>query len=112
MSADNWTVCPKCGTENEGAEERERERRKALYGTIPMEEWEALNKKPLPQDEPEDTLREDYEIGIWDGKFFAKYSGYCTNDDCDFQFEFNHEEQIEPAANPDPHNRAAGPVGR
>lgn len=62
MSADNWTKCPKCG------------------------EAPAENEyHPTP-------LREDYEIGIYDGEFFISYGGRCMV--CGFEKKFNHTEKV------------------
>ena len=37
-------------------------------------------------------VREDYEIGIWGGEFFIRYSGVCT--ECDFEKKFTHTEKV------------------
>ena len=62
MSADNWTSCPKCG-------DREDDNR---AGT--------------------GTLREDYEIGIYNGEFDISYRASCTN--CNYKKVFEHTENI------------------
>jgi hypothetical protein len=63
MSADNWDICPKC---SQGSEKL---------------------------DEPETTMREDYELFLTeDGHFQVSYSAYCTK--CKFSFQFNHEQQV------------------
>ncbi len=77
MSADNWAICPKCSP-------------KAVHdcscGCSPPE--------------AKYTLREDYEIGVSDGKFFVSYSAICRNHDkpnnegCGFEYEFNFEKEI------------------
>jgi len=38
------------------------------------------------------TLREDYEIGIFQGEFSVEYCGQCS--ECGFKFEFKHSEKI------------------
>jgi len=37
-------------------------------------------------------VREDYEIGIYNGEFFIHYSGVCT--ECDFEKHFEHSERV------------------
>ncbi len=64
MSADNWASCPKCVTDKE---ERDREQ---YFG----------NGK----------LREDYEIGFYDGIFHVSYRGECQ--ECDFVKKVEIEE--------------------
>ena len=38
------------------------------------------------------ALREDYEQGILDGKYFVTYSGVCY--DCDFEFHYEYEAAV------------------
>lgn len=37
-------------------------------------------------------FREDYEIGIYKGKFFIDYRGHCQS--CNYLKEFKHNEEI------------------
>jgi hypothetical protein len=91
MSADNWTYCPKCKKDNERKNAARLQEAQEAYGKIPAPDYLALvaaAEKPIPL---EDTLREDYEIGInSDGVFRVSYS--CSCHDCGFSFEFKREE--------------------
>jgi len=93
MSADNWTICPKCNKSSLQLEKKEREKIKNSYGKISAEEYlELVRQHKLPK-KIEDTLREDYEIGIDEnGGFSIHYSCYC--EECRFKFEFNYNEII------------------
>lgn len=90
MSADNWTVCPRCKAKNDAAREAHAKTIRAAYGKVTVDEWEKL-KTSVPPPEPEDTLREDYEIGIRRGEFFAAYFASCN--ECGFTFEFKHKQE-------------------
>ncbi len=94
MSADNWTYCPKCSKQRVLTQERLDRSVEEAYGKIPQEKYmelvEARNNPPRLQD----TLREDYEVGIYDaGRFFISYKAQCTV--CGFTFSYRHEEEIE-----------------
>jgi len=95
MSADNWAICPKCKKEHKVKREEALKQARALYGRIPLEQYEkqlqdALNI-PIEIDE---SLREDYEIGVTrGGKFYVDYGCMC---ECGFKFSFKHEEVICP----------------
>lgn len=83
MSADNWTYCPRCDMlRAKQADERSAELTRG-HGEIPPEEYLKLVEAPLPREE---TLREDYEIGIHKGKFSVSYRAGCKV--CGFVFEF------------------------
>lgn len=69
MSADNWGVCPKC---------------ESLENRFAIE-----NHLHAPS--VDNSLREDYELGIVKGEFYVFYKGQC---DCGFSFKFNHKEKI------------------
>lgn len=91
MSADNWTKCPKCMP----LRLKERDKIHQLYGRISEQEYSELLRKQQKTIESEDdnTLREDYKIGIFDGVFTVSYFGYCSR--CGFEKQFSHKEQIE-----------------
>jgi hypothetical protein len=60
------------------------------YGKIPIAEWDALrNKTP---EEPENTLREDYEIGIIGEEFDCTYRASC---ECGFSFEYAFSKRVD-----------------
>ena len=91
MSADNWAVCPKC----EQLEAKEiASLEKGLsnsYGKIPAAQWREQfdNLASRKRNESKQTLREDYEIGIYKGEFDVTYSASC--DVCGFVFTFKHK---------------------
>jgi len=82
MSADNWAACPRCLQQaKETAEEAKREV-DALYGQIPVEEFEQrradLPDLPDAEDNKYRTFREDYEWWTEGGKVEWNYHGKCT----------------------------------
>lgn len=91
MSADNWASCPNCQSEkayNDLCEEIDNsygEIGQGLYLELvaKRDNWDTLNNP---------DLREDYEIGIYDGDFYIIYSAHCDN--CNFEFKYNHREKV------------------
>ena len=80
MSADQWSVCPRCLTT---AEKREREQRAAvvaMYGSVSIEEFDgARDAIEEVRDEDYRTFREDFEVyGADEGTVNIDYSGRCT----------------------------------
>lgn len=99
MSADNWAECPKC---RKRVEKEYADANKALreqYGKVSLEEYKKLEDvaklKAHKCKEMDITLREDYEIGIYDGRFYIGYSGTCTDPNCDFVFHFDHKAEFD-----------------
>ena len=99
MSADNWTICPKC-TENElHIIEQKKIALENAYGKVSakaylllVEELTKAEEKLNNEDDNQYTLREDYEMGIRNGNFYVSYRGSCGI--CGFSFEHKHEENI------------------
>lgn len=94
MSADNWTICPKCKLAFEVEQQRQSENLNKSYGRLPVDEWLARRDKikvvPSVQDT---TLREDYEIGTdEDGTFSISYSCSCA---CGFSWKYKHSEDVQ-----------------
>lgn len=94
MSADNWAHCPRCTA----AKERERqelvERTRLAYGRVSPEKYlEMFRESQKPIDIGE-TLREDYELGILNGRFYVIYTARCDN--CGFTFSFKEDKPIGP----------------
>jgi hypothetical protein len=99
MSADNWTDCPQCRrrakAEHLAAEQHLRE----VYGTVPIEEYEDLQSNlkvladrvvDLDGRNPEQSLREDYEIyGAEEGIVTVSYRGHCSL--CGLGLDFKQE---------------------
>jgi len=95
MSADRWTVCPRCLKVFEESLELTNQDIENSYGKVSMDEFllrkEAYEK--FKNSELGDNLREDWEIYINDsGKLFIKYSCYCNR--CAFLFRFDHEVNV------------------
>lgn len=93
MSADNWTICPKCKIKAETDRENQRLKISKAYGKVAPETYAAMckafdNPKPLEQ-----TLREDYEQCMDDsGEYSCSYGCSCSV--CHFAFTFSTK--IEP----------------
>lgn len=93
MSANNWTICPKCKKRIEIAMQEKINNTKAVYGQFSPEEYEAAILKAREPISIDKTLREDCSFYIDNNCFFnIFYSAHC--DKCDFEYEFNHSEQI------------------
>lgn len=100
MSADNWSECPKCIVEICATYEKKvaesAARLQAAYGKVDAEEYlrmSATHEELVDgQELAEETLREDYEQGIHEGKYFCDYSAVCQQ--CGWSFTFNHEEKL------------------
>lgn len=111
MSADNWGICPGCIATLDKQHTAAVEAAEKAYGKVPAAEYlklrEAADKKPML---PEESLREDYELGIYrtnEGTMFKiSYSARCVFykdrerqsgglvDGCGFKFTFKHEEPV------------------
>lgn len=87
MSADNWTKCPKCELSNKSRLSKA----EAEYGKVSAEEYKRLLDEALEEKESEDTLRENYSIGIYHGQFEIEYSASCTECGFNFSYEFNKD---------------------
>lgn len=92
MSADNWTYCPKCHAADEAKSVANQKQVAESYGKVAAEEYlkrvAALTTKP----ERDETLREDYEIGIYKGEFSVSYSASCSV--CKFSHSFKHKKKV------------------
>jgi len=90
MSADNWAVCPKCKINGEAEHAKAIEAAETMYGKVSANEYLKLLEKSKQPAKLDDTLREDYEIGILShGRFYASYGGSCEV--CGFSYSFKHE---------------------
>lgn len=95
MSADNWAQCPRCVKEHHDYLDQRQALVQRSYGTVSAADFLAL-KATVDQEmatEFENTLREDYQLGIYDEmgthKFFVNYNGRCKT--CDFHFQYEYE---------------------
>lgn len=93
MSADNWAVCPKCKTSKEALRSKQLEQTNQSYGQLPKDEFlRKLQQASVPL-EHEHTLREDYDIGVYDnGRFEVSYG--CSCSECNFHFNFKHSVKV------------------
>ncbi len=94
MSADRWSVCPRCKDTKEKEYSERVDAVAKMYGKVPAEEYEQAKKDLFYEEDFEETVREDYEIGIWENKFFVSYSAHCTSRGCNFVVKFNHSEAL------------------
>ncbi len=88
--SDNLRRCPKCIKTAEAAKLAEKAAIDAVYGTIPVSEFLERLSEYNKETDVEDTLHEDYEIGMNpEGDFYLDYSCYC---DCGFAW--GHKQSI------------------
>lgn len=95
MSADNWSICPKCRKQKKAEADKQMTAAKASYGKVSADEYERKMKaaRELIDLDLEDTLREDWELGIDDdGEVSINYRASCEV--CDFEYTFKHEEKL------------------
>ena len=93
MSANNWSICPKCKKKNNEINAKRIENVKKNYGVVSEDKYLELAeeaKKPIIIKE---TLREDYDIGVYeDGTFEVSYSCSCSV--CGFKYSFKDQKII------------------
>ena len=74
MGVDNWGECPKCETTFEADLKKLRAKVKKSYGKRSLEDYKELESDlqhfELRGRDDSYCLREDYEIGIHDDKFY------------------------------------------
>lgn len=84
MSADRWSICPKC--------KRQRDDAVSKYGKVSEKEYLAL----LTEQQQAKTfydLREDWDIGVAvDGVFEVSYACSCSK--CGFKFDYKHAQMV------------------
>jgi len=85
MDAANWNQCPRCG-------EIDQKLLDSKYGKIFQKEFLRLVAEEKKRSR-EDSLKENYEIGIFSGVFSIRY--YATCEECGFEFKYYHKENIE-----------------
>lgn len=94
MIADNWTQCPKCDEKRAADIAKAEKDVESLYGKVSAAEYQAAlasveKKRTAPAQE---TLREDYEIGIVEGEFSVSYGASCEV--CGWGFEYTHSQAV------------------
>ena len=94
MSADNWKECPRCLKRAIAKKEQLEAMVTENYGKVPVEEFDQLRAEAAKPVDIGQHLREDYEFYLDEetGEFYASYKGRCQ--ECDFSFEFKHEEVV------------------
>ena len=93
MSPRAWGTCPACEKEARETKETEKKELAKQYGKIPPEEYIQRRTEVDKPIEVEETLRENYELGVdMDFKFTAYYRCHCEN--CGFEFKFEHEQEV------------------
>lgn len=94
MSADNWTTCPRCNDQALVRFTAEFERVNALYGNVPIEEFEEARKAlEYAAFAPKETFREDYEFyGAEHGEVVTSYSGCCI--ECGLTVDFEESKRF------------------
>lgn len=81
MSADAWSTCPRCFHKAEEEHRKEVADVMALYGQVPVEEFDAKRAElpDAPRPQHFETFREDYEFwGADTGTLEVSYKGRCT----------------------------------
>lgn len=93
MSADNWTICPKCNVNLTKTSERAKLEAGEAYGKVSPEEYLNMLKQANLEPNIEPTLREDYGLHLdEDGEFTISYTCSCRI--CGFDFEYKHTEKV------------------
>ena len=97
MSADNWTTCPKCRVAFLKKIDDAKRKAESAYGKVSEAAYHAILKAAKEEEgkQQEETLREDYGIGMGeDFDFYVSYSCFCKT--CGFKFQFKYEEKAKP----------------
>lgn len=95
MSADNWTICPRCFKEAEKAKAAKERKAADAYGKKPVDAYLALRAEAEKPIALEETWREDFYIGIdRDGGsgFSVIYEARCTA--CGLTFKYKYEANV------------------
>jgi hypothetical protein len=95
MSANRWSVCPKCKRIKEKEKRAKIQKIAESYGKVSASDYQKMltdlsREKDL---RPEQTLREYYQLWIDEnGKVHISY--YASCDKCKLDYEHRHEEQL------------------
>lgn len=102
MSADRWSICPKCKAiqcaKITAAINHAKQVAKNAYSKVPAEKYLKLHSaiaeaESIPE-VGEETFREDFFVGTdADGQFTVDYHGECHSWECGFKVSFKHYEQ-------------------
>lgn len=95
MSADRWSVCPRCVKVAEAKREAAFKKAKEAYGKVDADKYlEMLRKAEGIETDPRRmtrSLREDYGQGLSGGVYQVSYRCYCN--ECGWSWEY--EQQVE-----------------
>ncbi len=94
MSADAWRICPNCEQVANEAFVAKLAAARDSYGKVTPEAYAKLCAQAAKKPELEESLREDYEIGVWNGKFEVSYHGMCQR--CGLTHEFKTTQVLGP----------------
>jgi len=94
MSADNWTYCPMCKLNTKKRQLTLEKECIDQYGKISLQEYEKLQTKlkNIKNSDQDTTLKEDYEIGIFDEDLIINYHASCSM--CNFEFNFKETKSL------------------
>lgn len=96
MSADNWSVCPRCRDRAKAEKIARAQAAVDAYGKVSAEEYAALVERSTEPLEPKETFREDYEFyGASGGTVTASYSGHCDVCGLGVDFQYEHPFYVE-----------------
>lgn len=90
-----WAVCPRCRKSAIARQEEAVRVAEESYGKVTAPEYLLLleQAKSVASVEPEETLREECEIGTApNGTFSVSYSCHC--DKCGLLYHFEHEQEV------------------
>lgn len=95
MSADRWSVCPRCKRRRQAKANAAAEDAREAYGKVSVEEFDRLRAaaETLQRGvtEADLTFREDYQVtGIEDEEVAVSYFGRCTTCGLEVAFEHRH----------------------
>ena len=95
MSADRWSICPKCQQISKKEKEDFLLKVRDSYGKVDPEEYLRLINEAQPKAPtgPGETLREDYEFDLKGTRLFIYYKAYCEK--CGLIFALKKEIDIE-----------------
>lgn len=96
MSADNWAICPKCCQQKDAKIKDLKKKIGENYGKISVGQYETLinDLHNLTDKSVGHTLREDYDIGIWNENFDISYMASCSQ--CGFSHTYTLSEKVFP----------------
>lgn len=93
MSADRWSVCPRCALRTKKKKAKSRANLEAKYGKVYLAEWAKLRTKHLAliDEEMPTNFREDFEVlPLEDEEVVFQYSGSCKECKLSTKFEYTN----------------------